>query len=300
MVYVKDPWGRYLLVNARFEALFGVSREKVEGKTDHDLFSSESAMALRTNDLEVLTSGLPQEFEEVVWQKDGKHTYISLKFPIANTDGAPYAVCGISTDITQRIQSKRCLVVQHVVTQALAHSADLPDAAPNILRGLCEALDWDIGLLWTANPVTQLLGCVEVWHSAAVEFPEFERLSRELALPAGVGLAGRVLATGQAVWIRDIVVEEHLPRAAAARRDELHAGYGFPVRNGGEVLGVIELFSREARQPDPEQVRVLDGVGCQLSQFIERRDAERTLLTREKEFEVARRIQLGLLPKTAP
>src|SRR5204862_6744514 len=32
----------------------------------------------------------------------GVHTYISLKFPLRDAAGRPYAFCGISTDITDR------------------------------------------------------------------------------------------------------------------------------------------------------------------------------------------------------
>ena len=300
VIYVKDARGRYLLVNSRFEALFRVSRADVEGKTDHDLFPPEQATTLRANDRAVITTGRAHEFEEVVQQEDGEHTYISLKFPVAGPSGAPLAVCGISTDITERNWDQRCLSIQYAVTSALAESSTLLDAAPAILRAVCDGLGWDVGLLWVVEPDTHLLRCAEVWHASTVEVPEFEQLSREIVLPKGIGLPGQVLSSGEPIWLPDVVVAENFPRARAALRDGLHAAYGFPVRNGGAMLGVIEFFSRRIAHPDPALIRILSGIGSQLSQFIERRQAERALHQRERELAVARQIQCGLLPKAAP
>ena len=102
VVYVKDMDGRYLLINSIFEELFHIKREAVLGKCDHDIFPKDLADAFRANDLKVLEAGEPIEFEEVAPHDDGPHTYISVKFPLNDNKGNPYAVCGISTDITDR------------------------------------------------------------------------------------------------------------------------------------------------------------------------------------------------------
>jgi PAS domain S-box-containing protein len=102
VVYVKDIQGRFLLINRRFEELFHVSREEAAGKTDYDLFPRERAEAFRAFDARVLAAGAALESEEVAPQDDGLHTYISVKCPLYDEAGRPYAVCGISTDITER------------------------------------------------------------------------------------------------------------------------------------------------------------------------------------------------------
>ena len=106
IVYIKDLDGRYILVNRQFEAFFRLPRRKMIGRTDADLLPAGVAAAVRANDLEVVKSGKPMEFEEVAPQGDGTHTYLSVKFPLCDHDGASYAVCGISTDITPRHASR--------------------------------------------------------------------------------------------------------------------------------------------------------------------------------------------------
>ncbi|HET7479645.1 MAG TPA: PAS domain S-box protein [Rubrobacteraceae bacterium] len=109
VVFIKDLESRYRLVNRRFEELFHVSREQVVGLSDHDIFTGEIADQLCANDREVLRRGVSLDLEEVVPQDDGMHTYASIKFPLRGPGGEPYAICGISTDITERKRAEEAL-----------------------------------------------------------------------------------------------------------------------------------------------------------------------------------------------
>jgi PAS domain S-box-containing protein len=109
VIYLKDTDGKYLLINHQYELLFHVSKEQAVGKTDADLFPAELADAFRSNDLKVLEARRPLELEEVAPHDDSLHTYLSLKFPLCDASGQPYAVCGISTDITERKRAEEAL-----------------------------------------------------------------------------------------------------------------------------------------------------------------------------------------------
>ncbi|MDX1776864.1 MAG: PAS domain S-box protein, partial [Desulfobulbales bacterium] len=100
VVYVKDRNGKYILVNSRFEELFGVKNEDVRGRTDYEIVSKEIADQFRKNDLQVLADGQPMQVEEQVDHSGEIHTYLSVKFPVYDEAGAVNGVCGISTDIT--------------------------------------------------------------------------------------------------------------------------------------------------------------------------------------------------------
>ena len=106
VIYLKDQQGQYLLVNRRYETLFHIENKDIFGKTDADLFPKEIADAIKVNDQKVLTCLEPQQFEEEILQADGLHTYVSVKFPLYQ-NGLPYAVAGISTDITKRKQAEQ-------------------------------------------------------------------------------------------------------------------------------------------------------------------------------------------------
>lgn len=117
--YMKDLEGRLILVNRQLEELLGLSRTEILGKRDHELFPQELADAYGLNDRRVLATRTAMQWEEQALQLDGLHTFLSLKFPLLAEDGSPYAVCGISTDITERKQAET----------ALAQAKDAAEAA---------------------------------------------------------------------------------------------------------------------------------------------------------------------------
>jgi len=102
LIYVKDANGRYLLTNHLFEQIFHLTMDQIVGHTDHEIFPRDIADAFRANDVTVLERNTGVEFEEYAPHSDGLHTSISLKFPLYDLAGKPYATCGISIDITER------------------------------------------------------------------------------------------------------------------------------------------------------------------------------------------------------
>jgi PAS domain S-box-containing protein len=107
VIYIKDREGRYLLINRQFEQLFRVRKEAVAGLTDYDLFPRGIADAYRVNDRKALeTGGRIQEEETAPIPDGGMHSYLTVKYPIVDHSGRQYAVCGISTDITDLKQAQ--------------------------------------------------------------------------------------------------------------------------------------------------------------------------------------------------
>jgi diguanylate cyclase (GGDEF)-like protein/PAS domain S-box-containing protein len=118
VIYVKDLEGRYQVINRRYEQVIGVTREQVVGKTDYDLFSREQADLYRLNDRRALEAGQAIDSEEPVPLADGTHLFISSKFPLVDGSGEVWAVCGISTDITDRKRAEERI-------QYMAHHDEL-------------------------------------------------------------------------------------------------------------------------------------------------------------------------------
>ena len=103
-------------------------------------------------------------------------------------------------------------------------------------------------------------------------------------VPAGIGLPGRVWASRAPACIPDVVHDPIFLRARIAAREGLHAAFGFPILLGGEVLGVIEFFSHEIRQPDQDLLNMMATLGSQIGQFIERKRAEERCARRRRSW----------------
>jgi signal transduction histidine kinase/integral membrane sensor domain MASE1 len=179
----------------------------------------------------------------------------------------------LAAAIAERRTAERRRAADYAVSRVLVESYTLEAAAPRILKAIGECLDWDVGVVWTVEEGARLR-CREVWQVSAEAGPRFVAASRERTFERGAGLPGRVWASGEPVWIADVVWDDNFPRAPVAAAESLHAAFGFPIRLGADVLGVIEFFSREIRQPDADLLRMVETVGAQIGHFLERRRTE--------------------------
>ena len=171
----------------------------------------------------------------------------------------------------------RRLTAEHVTARVLMDAMTFEEAAPRILEAICEALGWEHGALWSIDRDADKLRCTHIWTAAHLSFPEFDTTSHATMFARGTGLPGRVWATRQPAWIPDVARDSNFPRAGVAAREGLHAAFGFPVMLRGEVLAVMEFFSREIREPDEQLLSMLGGVGNQIGLFVDRRRAQEEL-----------------------
>ena len=122
-VYVKSTAGEFLMANQYVASAFGESLATLPGKSDFDFLPQERAVAVRLNDARVVAERRPLEFDEQVPHRDGTlHHYLSVKFPLLDAEGRVYAVCGISTDITDRARADE---ERQVLAARLQHAQKL-------------------------------------------------------------------------------------------------------------------------------------------------------------------------------
>src|SRR5262245_7761719 len=98
--------GHFVMINHKLEVLFGKPEAEVKGNTNYYVQPKEIADALSANDQLVIASEMPHQFEERIVAVDGPRDFISVKFPLRDKSGRPYAICGISTDITARKEAE--------------------------------------------------------------------------------------------------------------------------------------------------------------------------------------------------
>jgi signal transduction histidine kinase/CheY-like chemotaxis protein len=74
----------------------------------------------------------------------------------------------------------------------------------------------------------------------------------------------------------DVMLDPNFLRSAAAKM-RLRGAFGFPIRIGGEIEGVIEFFSRDVQESDDELLKMMADIGLKIGQFGERARAEEAL-----------------------
>ncbi len=106
IISIKDLSGRYILINQAFENQFNIKKEEVKGKTASDLFETEAAGHIRNTDLEIMRILKQKKFEEIIPRNGEMIHFGSLKFPLFDMNHIPYAICSISTDETEKMQTE--------------------------------------------------------------------------------------------------------------------------------------------------------------------------------------------------
>jgi len=107
LVYAKDLQGRFILSNQAWRSLHGLTPEQARGITDEQVFGAETARRLRETDRMVAQTGEPALVQESGVVQGRRVTFRSSKFPLYDEAGEIYAVCGVSTDITDVVEADR-------------------------------------------------------------------------------------------------------------------------------------------------------------------------------------------------
>lgn len=281
-----DVDSRVTFVNPAAERIFGYAAEELIGAHLTILmpdFLRKLHEAGMQRYVETGTKHIPWDGVELPGlHKSGREVPLEVSFGEFSLNGKRYFT-GIVRDVSERVRARRRLGAQYEVTRVLAESRDFQESVPKILHAVCEALGWEVGLLWMLDRTEDVLRFVESWHASEIEIGKFEYLSSRHVFARGEGLPGRVLASGEPVWIEDVMADGNFPRVGAAEKSDLHGGFAFPVVIQGETVAVLEFFSRHVRAPDDALLAMVAHVGSQIGQVVERQRAEdeRTRLREE-------------------
>ncbi|HYV36280.1 MAG TPA: PAS domain S-box protein [Gemmataceae bacterium] len=284
-VIVADDKGQFLVCNPAARKHFGLPENPVKlPQHGHDLqmFQADGvtpcpvsqfplALAIRGE-----TVDQAEIFVRHPLAAEGRWLSVSGRPMLDSKTGARGGLV-VCRDISNRKRTEARQVTQLAVTRALDESADLERNGPTILRHICDGLGWDVGTLWLVDTASMVLHCRAVWHRPDKPAQEFIEQTQRMTSAPGKGLPGRVWITQQSTFIPDITLDSGFLRIAQARKAGLKAGFAFPIRSGGETIGVVELFQRRQEKPDAALLALTATIGSQIGQALERQRVEKAL-----------------------
>jgi diguanylate cyclase (GGDEF)-like protein/PAS domain S-box-containing protein len=280
-VITGDEQGMITGWNRKAEEIFGWSHDEAVGRTltgtiiprrYRDAQQRGLSRYIETGDGRLIGKAV----ELVALHRDGHEFPAEVSVSATSRSGPRVDFVAFITDVSQRRMAERLRNVQFAVTRPLANAATWSEAAPQVLRGICESLGWAAGEFWRVDNHGNALRWESGWYRPSKDFTAFEESAKDLTFARGVGLLGRVWRTGRAASVDDVAAGDS-PRALQASRAGLHGTFAFAVTNGRKVTGVIALFSHDRRSLDRAILRVMADIGSQIGQFIERRRAEEEL-----------------------
>ena len=281
--------------NARATAIFGWSREEALGRALSETIIPERDREAHVHGIrEFLRTGsgpiLNRRIETVAQHKDGRELPVELAVSPAKI-GDAYIFSAFIRDITVRRRAEWRLASQYAVTRVLSEAATLEEAIPKIIQAIGESLEWDLGVFWRVDKATGVLRCLDQWKAPSVQADPFTLDTWHRTFTRGEDLPGRIWASGKSAWVTDVTMDVNLPRGAQAREVGFHGAFGLPILVGGEIEGVIEFFSRQARQPDDELLRMVEDIGLKIGQFGERARTEGVLRETEALLRQAQKME---------
>jgi PAS domain S-box-containing protein len=275
VITVLDQTGTRQYVSPSIERSTGYRPEELIGKDPLEIVHPDDVDRLR----KLFVAGIrqpgfliTQEFR--LRHKDGSWRLHEATAHNLLDDPAVRGIVINSRDVTDRKRLERRLTAQYRAARVLAESHSLKAAAPKLLQAICESLSWDLGQIWLVDRDADVLRWLASWHVPDVDAAEFEDASRGRPFQRGVGLPGRIWAVGSPYWVSELVTDAHFTRDAFTAKAGLVSAFGFPIKLGDEVSGVMEFFTREPQTPDETLLEVMSAIGNQIGQFIERKHAE--------------------------
>ncbi|HVL42808.1 MAG TPA: ATP-binding protein, partial [Brevundimonas sp.] len=175
-------------------------------------------------------------------------------------------------------QQERLRLVETIATAA-NDEEDPAVAFGRALKEICIYTGWSTGHVFMfADDDMSCLRSSGVWYGGDdLRQAPFRDATTAAVFPAGVGLPGRVLESGRAVWVEDVTIDSNFPRAPAAASSNLHGAFAFPALIGDQVGAVLEFFQNHPAPPDPELLETLNKIGAQLGRVVERHRSGRRL-----------------------
>jgi len=293
-IFLIDADGRVETWNAGAELIFGRPASEVVGQHFRALFLPQDREA-GVPEKELAKAREAGRAEDTRWHArgDGAPFFADgVTTAIRDDSGALIGFAKIARDITERYRTEKRLAAQLTLTKLLNEQRPIPETAHAILRAICENLGWEMGALWRVDTASERLTFFEEWHAPSISDELAAELTKNMTFRRGEGLPGQVWQSGDVVWIGEIKEHDRYPRAERAMRAGLRSAFAFPIVHNAQLRGVMEFFSRDAREPDQALLPVMTLIGAQIGDYADRLRTAAALRESEEKYR--------LISETAP
>jgi len=275
LIYMKDQAGRYIFVNRCWTEWFKIPIERAKGKTDFELFPEDAARQFTANDKSVVECNQALVFDEQSLFGDVLHHYQSIKVALRDDNGHFYALCGISTDITERKakeealrQTNRAFRVLSQCNSAVVHATE----EQALLNEVCRIAVGPAGyeLAWVGFADSDEARTVRPVAFAGPAEGFLDRIHISWAdNEFGRGSVGSSIRTGKPVVVHHLKEQPAFSvwRNALANRN-FESVLSVPLRQGESVFGALAIYAQEPEAFDSSEVALIVELGENLTHGI--------------------------------
>jgi len=188
---------------------------------------------------------------------------------------------------TELLEKTSTLELLYLISEKANRAVTGSEAMASSVRDVCVHTGWPVGHIYIRDEIeTDRVNSSRIWYLADTKkYRAFQRASEATDFAWDEGLPGRVLASAQPLWFKDIQNDPRFPRRNAAKEAGLRTGFAIPVMARNEVIAVLEFYCCESREEDHSLLSALTTVGAQLGRAVERRRASKAVKKHEQDLE---------------
>jgi len=273
VIAVCDPNGTVFYVTPSIELVLGYTPEEIIGTNGYQFIHPDDRPVLSGSLARLLEGTSVQRAVEFrATHKDGTVRYVELVPTNLVDDPAVGGIVLNVRDITERKRADEELRLLQTIVLAIDEAPDLGAALEVTVQQVCEVTGWACGAAWTPLPDGSALQLRRSWSRDNPRLRAFCEERQTLELAPGVGLPGRVWASGEPAMSSHVGDSD--PRA---RRGGIEVGVAVPVLAEREVVAVLELFNATEARDDRRVLNLVATVASQLGTVIERKRAQERL-----------------------
>jgi DNA-binding transcriptional MerR regulator len=254
-------------VNEAFSRLAGFRQEELLGREAFDLFIyvGPTSWAVTLDALRgySVIDAVPAGFQ--TRSRELRVGYLSAL--ILEVDGRHHALCVLRGD-REPVFWEQWMAVRVKLARLLQGGAS-SDATVRALQALGEYLHWELTALWRPEPFKRSLRCAAVWRSPSVKWAWPMESSHEATIAHGGNVLRSVWLSRRPAWTPDVSREHGFPRAPETDGDRVRGCFAFPIVADDRVLGVVQLLSRESREPESDLLDMADELGRLLGRHVQ-------------------------------
>ncbi|GAA3398417.1 PAS domain-containing sensor histidine kinase [Cryptosporangium minutisporangium] len=283
-----DEDGRLVFANRALRALYQLPAEDSGDRAELDTLGQLVRQSLALPDgaalpdadhpVERALGGETVDGAEVrITVPDGppRHAEVNAR-PIRSTDGLRFGAVTAFRDVTSRHRADRFRTCELLVARALAEATTVADVSSAFTRAVAGALGWSHARLWLVDEVADVLRLVGQWDAPGRTLDSLTTAT----ITRGWGVGGTVWATGEPLWIPDVLASDLATTGDFAERMRRAAASGVrsvvsvPVRDGRAVLGVLTCVADHREYDGERLVQDLGSIANQFGHFLSRRRAD--------------------------
>ncbi len=262
---------RFISVNSAFLGVTGLPEDQVVGKLVEEVIPEPSLSLVLGNYKKAIQTRQAVTWEEITEYPAGRKYGQVSAIPILEADGTCSHLIGTVHDITENKHSEaRILNVNRLyatlsqLNQAIVQASDRETLLRETCRVAVEYGQFRLAWVGLIDPATQMVAPVVFAGDEQGYLSDLQIGYKDEEL--GRGPTGTAIREGRCVLCQDIATDPGMrPWRTAALQRGLRSSAAVPIRQTGQIFGVLTVYAGEPHPFDAEEEALLVKIGQAIS-----------------------------------